>query len=255
MNVFPDHQSLLSVAQELSFLGSGQVFLHLAVALLCGLLIALFYRWTCQRSDYPTTFVNSLVALSMITTVVITVIGNNLARAFGLVGALSIIRFRLAVKDIQDIVFIFFALAMGMAAGVGLLLTAVGGTVFIGIIIVLLSQIRGASPTKREFLLRFSFTPSRELGEAHAPYQPILENHCEKYELLRAKPSKSKDSLAVSFSIVLKSDTGEHLARELGLTPGVSRVVLTKGGLRPRKRRQSRKKSSTGWESDVSHRQ
>jgi len=255
MNMFPDHRNLISITQELSFLGSGQVFLHLAVALICGLLIALFYRWACQRSDYSTTFVNSLVALSMITTLVITVIGNNLARAFGLVGALSIIRFRLAVRDIQDIVFIFFALAMGMAAGVGLLLTAAGGTVLIGIIIVLLSQIRGASPRGGEFLLRFSFTPSGEPGEAHAPYRPILENHCKQHELIRVKPSKSKDSLAVSFSIVLKSDTGEHLARELGLTPGVSRVVLTKGGHRPRKRRKSRSKSSIGWESGVSHRQ
>jgi len=48
------------------------------------------------------------------------VIGNNLARAFGLVGAMSIIRFRTAIKETQDIIFIFFALAIGMASGVGL---------------------------------------------------------------------------------------------------------------------------------------
>lgn len=114
MNEFQDLQNILSFS-----LTTGQVVRNLAVALVCGLLISRFYAWVTGRPGQSRTFSGSLIALSLITAVVIMVIGNNLARAFGLVGAMSIVRFRTAVKDVQDIVFIFFSLAIGMAAGVG----------------------------------------------------------------------------------------------------------------------------------------
>jgi uncharacterized membrane protein YhiD involved in acid resistance len=246
MNVFPNYYAIPSISQEISFLGSGEIFANLTVALVCGMLITLFYRWTNMRSDYSPTFTSSLVALSMITTIVITVIGNNLARAFGLVGALAIVRFRMAVKDMQDIIFVFFALAMGMAAGVGMLLTTVGGTIFIGVIILLLSQLHGASPRRREFALQFSSTWSGESGENNPPYRQTLEKHCKRHELIRVKSSNNGDTLVLSFSIALKSDTSEELARELEQIAGVSRVFLTKNGLNPRQRRKPRKKSKPG---------
>jgi len=96
-----------------------EIITNITVALVCGLFISWLYRHTYKGPGYSITFVNSMVFLAMITAVVILVIGNNLARAFGLVGAMSIIRFRTAVKETQDIVYIFFALSVGMAAGVG----------------------------------------------------------------------------------------------------------------------------------------
>jgi len=131
----------MSVFESVFLSDVGQVIRSLIVALICGFLVSLLYRWTYRGSNCSITFVNALPALSMITAIVIVVIGNNLARAFGLVGALSIIRFRTAIKDIQDIVFIFFSLAVGMAAGVGLHSTAVAGTIVIGISILILSRI------------------------------------------------------------------------------------------------------------------
>lgn len=143
MNVF-------QYLQNTFFLDVGQVIEGLAVALVCGFLVSLLYRWTCRGPNYSITFVNALPALSMITAIVIMVIGNNLAHAFGLVGALSIIRFRTAIKDIHDIVFIFifFSLAVGIAAGVGLYSTAIIGTIFIGVSILILSRINYASAEK-----------------------------------------------------------------------------------------------------------
>ncbi|HEX8546828.1 MAG TPA: DUF4956 domain-containing protein, partial [Cytophagaceae bacterium] len=88
------------------------IFKHLMVALLCGILISLLYRWTYKGLSYSGNFVNTIILLTMITSVVIMVIGNNLATAFGLVGAMSIIRFRTAIKDSQDIMFIFFSLSI-----------------------------------------------------------------------------------------------------------------------------------------------
>jgi len=228
-------ENITVLEREIAFLGSGQFVANMATALVCGLLIAFFYRLTYRRRGRSAVFVNSLVALSMITTIVITVIGNNLARAFGLVGALSIIRFRMAVKDVKDIVFIFFALAVGMATGVDLLLTALTGTVFIGIVVFVLSRAHGARPKQREFRLLFSFTPPTGLGEK-APYQPVLKKYCKRCDLVKAKPSKVGDVLALSYSVDLKIAAGEDLVRELGQIAGVSRAVLTKSGSKRRKK-------------------
>ena len=90
----------------------GQILENLFVAFLCGLIVSYFYRKTYLGPGYLNSFVNAQVILSMITAIVIMIIGNNLARAFGLVGAMSIIRFRTAVKETNDIIFIFFALAL-----------------------------------------------------------------------------------------------------------------------------------------------
>ena len=114
------------------------VVTNLILALVCGLIIALVYRFIYKGPSYSVSYVNSLVMLTLITSIVILVIGNNLARAFGLVGAMSIIRFRTAVRDVQDIVFIFFALTIGMAAGVGLHAIALSGTLIISIIAIIL---------------------------------------------------------------------------------------------------------------------
>jgi uncharacterized membrane protein YhiD involved in acid resistance len=195
---------------------------NMATALACGLLISLIYRWTYKGLSYSITFVNSMPPLSMITAMVIMVIGNNIARAFGLVGALSIIRFRTAIKDVQDIVYIFFALAVGMAAGVGLHLTAIAGTIFIGAVILILAKIPYAWPKRREFLLQFRLTSS---GEEEAPYLPVLEKYCRQHRLVNVKSLRDSDSLELSYYIRLKADdTSETLVRELGRTRHVARV-------------------------------
>lgn len=86
---------------------SSDVIANLFVALICGLVLSIIYRTTYRGPSYSVTFVNSLVLLTLISSIVIMVIGNNIARAFGLVGAMSIIRFRTAIRDTMDLVFIF----------------------------------------------------------------------------------------------------------------------------------------------------
>lgn len=70
-------------------ISAGDVLINMLVALACGLIIAFFYKKTYKGPGYLVSFVNSLVILSMVTSIVIMIIGNNLARAFGLVGAMS----------------------------------------------------------------------------------------------------------------------------------------------------------------------
>ena len=138
------------------------VFTNLIVALVCGIIIALVYRFIYKGPSYSVTYVNSLVLLALVTSVVMLVIGNNLARAFGLVGAMSIIRFRTAVRDVQDIVFIFFSLAIGMASGVGLHVIALVGTITISIISIILVTFNFGAPRKREYLIQVTYVASPE---------------------------------------------------------------------------------------------
>jgi uncharacterized membrane protein YhiD involved in acid resistance len=210
--------------QNISVAGTGQIVGNLAIALLCGFLISLLYRWTYRGPAYSTSFANSLAALSMITALVIMVIGNSLARAFGLVGALSIIRFRTAIKDIQDIVFIFFALAVGMAAGVGLHLSAIAGTLFIGLTIFVLWRTSYASLGRREYLLQFSFSSS---GQEEAPYVPLMDKYCRRHNLINVRSIEDGDLLELSFYVRLKDrEQSGLLVRELGRVPGASHVNL-----------------------------
>lgn len=155
-------------------LTTGDIFVNILVAFLCGLFISFLYKVTYRGPGFSISFVNSIILLSMITAVVIMVIGNNLARAFGLVGAMSIIRFRTAVKETQDIVFIFFGLAIGMAAGVGYHKMAIIGTLIIGLIIFIFSKSKISGVKQEEYLLQFMFTGTN--GDKVPPYNSVLKN-------------------------------------------------------------------------------
>jgi len=202
-----------------------EVILNLFVAFLCGVIIAIFYRTTYTGPGYSTTFVNAMVLLSMITAVVIMVIGNNLARAFGLVGAMSIIRFRTAVKDTNDIIYIFFSLAIGMAAGVGFHSMAIVGTLFVGFISFGLTKIHLKSLPKREYLLQFMYTGEKDSGiEA---YSEVLNKFCKYYKLVNVKSIGENDDLELSFYIRLKNpDLSANFIQELKQIPGIQHANL-----------------------------
>jgi uncharacterized membrane protein YhiD involved in acid resistance len=204
-------------------LTAGQIVTNLGVALACSVFIALLYRWTYRGTSYAATFTNSLVTLALITAVVMMVIGNNLARAFGLVGAMSIIRFRTAVKDTQDLVFIFLSLAVGLAAGVGLHRLAFVGTLFIGLTIVLLTFTRTAAAGRRPYLLQMQVTPTDTSIPA---YQRVLDTWCRTHQVVNVK-SFGNERLEVSFYIRLRQrDQAQALIQNLRRTPGVEQVNL-----------------------------
>ncbi|MFC1550683.1 DUF4956 domain-containing protein [Candidatus Neomarinimicrobiota bacterium] len=193
---FQDFQNIFSFS-----ITSGEVITNLVIALISGLLISFFYIWTYRGPNYSSRFVHSLVIITMITSIVILVIGNNLARAFGLVGAMSIIRFRTAVKDSHDIVFIFFALATGLAAGVGLHQIALTGVIFIGIVLLLLYQFDYGSSKKREYLLQFSYSAN---GDIPPPYTSIIEDFCKQSKLINVRSIGKKDLLELSYYVIFK---------------------------------------------------
>lgn len=102
--------------------------------------IGWLYQATHRGASYTQSFVQTLVLNGMVVAVVMLIIGSNIARAFALVGSLSLIRFRNAVKETRDVGFIFFAMAIGMAVGTQFYLLAVITTVVISLIILIMAR-------------------------------------------------------------------------------------------------------------------
>ena len=113
------------------------VAITLGVALVIGLFIFQIYKKTYQSVVYTRSFNLSLVMMTLITSLVILAISSNVVLSLGMVGALSIVRFRAAIKDPMDIVFMFFAIAAGIVTGAGLYTLAIAGSLVIGIMIMI----------------------------------------------------------------------------------------------------------------------
>nr|NQU90249.1 DUF4956 domain-containing protein [Bacteroidota bacterium] len=201
------------------------VLSSIVVAFVGGLLIALFYKITYKGSGYPKSFLFSLITLCMVTTIVILVIGNNLATAFGLVGAMSLIRFRTAVKDTQDIMFLFFALAIGMTCGVQLYGVALASTILIGFILILLSKTNVIFVKSTKYLLQFHYIFNEE--EKTPTYIPVLNKYCRKNRLINSKVLGDTDAMEFSFYVELKNTKfSNNLLQDLKHSSGVSYAHL-----------------------------
>ncbi len=114
--------------------------LGLGVALIIGLFIFLIYKKTLTGVMYSSGFALTLVGLSLVTTLVIMAVTSNVVLSLGMVGALSIVRFRAAIKEPVEIVFLFWSLAVGIVIGAGMIPLAVIGSAVIGVILLLFAN-------------------------------------------------------------------------------------------------------------------
>jgi len=118
------------------------IALRIAAAALLSAIIYLSYWYTHAGTSYSKKFNVSLVTLTILTCTVMTVIGNNIALSLGMAGALSIVRFRTAVKDSRDTIYIFWAVIVGLCCGVGDFLTAIIGSGIVTIVLLLMGRVR-----------------------------------------------------------------------------------------------------------------
>ena len=120
------------------------ILLNIVLAAVLGFFIFLSYAISHRGTIYSRKFNASLVILAVLTGTVMTVIGNNIALSLGMVGALSIVRFRTAIKEPLDIAFLFWSIAVGIVLGAGLIPLAVFGSIVIGGMLLLFAKRRGA---------------------------------------------------------------------------------------------------------------
>jgi len=207
-----------------SSLNLGQIIINLFIAFIGGSIVSFIYRRTNPGPNFSVTYLNSLIILSMITSIVIMVIGNNLARAFGLVGAMSIIRFRTAIKDIQDIVFIFFSLAVGLAAGTGLYSVVLIGSVLVGVTLLMLSKWNIMYPHHDEILVQFSY---QKKDTDIKPYLSTFNKYCKTSDLINIKSIGEEDIYEISYYIQLKDkEKTKEFIQELKEINGIDYVNL-----------------------------
>lgn len=198
-------------------LGMGRFLLTMAVALLLGLLIAIVYRVSYRGVLFSRAFAVSLLAMEVITTLILLTITSNVVLSLGMVGALSIIRFRTAIKDPLDIVFLYYAICGGIMCGAGLLGLAAIGTVIVGVILVVASRLPAAADS---YILMITVNPEDE--------EPIV-----KYIEKSTKRSKLKSKALVENTVELSMEVtliagSTKFLNKLNAYPGVSSVTLVK---------------------------
>ena len=135
-------ENLFSILEKGSQLTIEEMIMHIVMSLILGLAIFISYKISHTGTIYSKKFNTSLVVLATLTGMVMTVIGNNVALSLGMVGALSIVRFRTAIKDSRDTVYIFWAIIVGICCGVGDYTVAAIGSIAVFVILLILGRVK-----------------------------------------------------------------------------------------------------------------
>lgn len=188
----------------------------LALAFGIGLFIFLIYKKTYQGVMYSSSFGTTLVALTMITTVVILAVTSNVVLSLGMVGALSIVRFRTAIKEPLDIAFLFWSIAVGIVLAAGMIPLAVIGSVIIGVILLVFVNRKSHCNPYIVVLSCADATSEKQAVE-------FLKGSVQKC-VVKSK-SVTKDLIELNLEIRLASDNTGFI-NALSDMPGVNSAVL-----------------------------
>jgi len=211
-------------------LGSGtftaqSVLLSLLLAFVLGQVLAWVYYLTHSGLSYSRSYVQSLILITVIVAMVMSVIGNNIITAVGLMGALAIVRFRNVLKDTRDIAFIFCALVIGMACGSHRYLTAILGTVILCMIAVYLHVTDFGSHEPHNGFLRFGLRSP--LGPDH-PVSGILHRFCASFNLISVQDSGFGGPAEYAYQIMVRNiASNNEFVAELEKVEGIENINLT----------------------------
>jgi uncharacterized membrane protein YhiD involved in acid resistance len=199
-----------------------EITINLGISFIAGIIISWIYKYTHKGLSYSQSFVITLILVTVVVSLVIMVIGNNLARAFALVGALSIIRFRTVVKDTKDTAFIFWGLAVGLAAGTSNYFLVLAGTSLIGIMVLILNIINYGTLYKSEFILRYI----SKKGDSNL-HSDVIKKYTKSSSLLHVEPTGETNSVRISLDIILREKFSEgDLVQELKKIEDISDILL-----------------------------
>lgn len=212
--------------------GAGGVFspesilLSLLLAFALGQVLAWVYYATHSGLSYSRSFVQSLILITVVIAMVMTVIGNNIITAVGLMGALAIIRFRNIIKDTRDVAFIFCSLVVGMAAGSQRYATAIMGTVILSLIALYLHLSSFGAHQPHNGFLRFTFRG--HIGP-ESPIPGVLRRFCGSFTLVSAQDTGFGTSeVEYAYQLMVKDIArNEQMLSDLDKVEGVENISLT----------------------------
>lgn len=198
---------------------------HRGPALLLGIAVVGVYRWARRGEAVQATFLTTLVLLSGLIAIATQIIGDNIARAFSLVGALSVVRFRTVVKDTQDTAFVIFAVVVGMSAGAGNALVGV-----VGLLAIAASSLILWPPNRRDAWRSSDSVLTLRIGQGdgtQAAVEFLLSRATSRFDLLGADSAKKGASLDLVYHIRLaRGESPTGLIAGLTLLGGVENVGL-----------------------------
>ncbi|MCB9421999.1 MAG: DUF4956 domain-containing protein [Ardenticatenaceae bacterium] len=203
------------------------VVLVLLLSFALSAFIGWIYKITHRGTSYMQSFVFTLVLNGMVVALVMLIVGSNIARAFSLVGALSIIRFRNAVKETRDVGFILFTMAIGMAVGTRFYLLAIIGAVVISLVILLMVRFDWYAREMSSQILRIQVP-------AGTPFDTLFDRILVKYtnssELISADSVQGGLLIELTYSIGLKhSNQVQEFLSEIQKLSGNNKVTLIAG--------------------------
>ena len=196
-----------------------QILISLAASVLIGIFIYFIYRVTYKGTAYSSAFGQSLVYTAVITTVIMVTIQSNLALSLGMVGSLSVIRFRTAIKETRDMVFVFWAVAAGVSCGAAVFVPGIAGSVILGILMVVFSF---GVYEKRNYLLIIS-------TKGTCDPKDVLQKYCRR---LTPRVVSQGEGQELSYDILLRRKVSlEEFLTELKAVQGVEncRVIQYTG--------------------------
>jgi uncharacterized membrane protein YhiD involved in acid resistance len=198
---------------------------YLGISIILAFVISYTYQKTHKSVSYSQSFVTSLVILLPIVSIIINIVNNNIARAIGVFGAFSIIRFRTPIKDSRDMIYIFWSLAIGLAIGAGETGIAITATLTIAILSFILYFTNYGGTNKFDYLLIYNLeTDKNSIEKINAQIKKLIKDQ----KIINVQSNKTGKNIEVCTNVKTKKDIDiDKITQELQKTKGISQISLT----------------------------
>ena len=205
-------------------LTSTNTLIILVVSIILGLIISISYMKTSKEEVVTSGFAITLIMLPAIISIIILLVGNNVARAFSLAGAFSIIRFRSEPKDPKDISYIFFTLAVGLSAGMGYIVYAILFTIILCLIMFVLKFINYAEPDKSCLELRITIPENLNYENV---FDDVLKKYTSSWKFKKIKTKEFGSLFEITYSVVMNNGNQKKFIDEIRCRNGNLGVILS----------------------------
>lgn len=201
------------------------ILYYLGIAIALSFLVAYTYKKTHKSVSYSQSFVTSLVMLLPLVALIINIVSSNVARAIGVFGAFSIIRFRTPIKDSRDMIYIFWSLAVGLAIGAGEISIAITSSVVMSALAHFLQFTNFGNANNFDHLLIYSLnTKESRLQNIETLIKPLIKGK----ETINIQSDKAGTHLEISTNIKLKKNTNvDSLVKALQNEKGIQEISIT----------------------------
>ncbi|MBB4931282.1 hypothetical protein F4561_002102 [Lipingzhangella halophila] len=203
------------------------VVLSLTLAFATSVVVAWTYRASHRNISYSQSYVHTLIILGMLISLIMLVVGSNIARAFALVGALSVVRFRNAIKETRDVGFIFLVMGVGMACGTRFYTLAIIATAVICAVILLMHRFNWFALNVQRQVVKVQ-VPADD-GDYSGAIEDVLISTTDEFELISTESVRGGSLLELAYSARMKKGVkpGEVIERLRDLNAGQKATVLT----------------------------